>query len=67
MDEYLAIDDIAEILEDYVAGSLDFEDARDAIQLLVSLGAVVGRFERVGTSLADLIERVVLSAGGPNA
>jgi ABC-2 type transport system ATP-binding protein len=45
----------------------DIETAAAVIQLLVSLGAVVGRFERVGTSLADLIERVVMSAGGPNA
>jgi ABC-2 type transport system ATP-binding protein len=48
-----------------LAGDIDM--AAEAIRLLVSQGAVIGRFERVGTSLADLIERVVMSEGGRGA
>jgi ABC-type multidrug transport system ATPase subunit len=36
------------------------ERAAEVVHRLVSQGAVIARFERVGTSLADLIERVVL-------
>jgi ABC-2 type transport system ATP-binding protein len=41
------------------------ERAADVVRLLVSQGAHIARFERVGTSLADLIERVVQSARDP--
>jgi hypothetical protein len=36
--------------------------AADVVQRLITAGAVIARFERVGTSLADLIERVVHAA-----
>ncbi len=48
------------IMEIELHGEID--RAAEVIQVLVSQGAVIGRFERVGTSLADLIEHVVMGA-----
>jgi ABC-type multidrug transport system ATPase subunit len=45
----------------------EIERAAEVIRVLVEQGAVIGRFERVGTSLADLIEHVVAGAGGRDA
>ena len=38
------------------------ESAAEVVHRLVGQGAVIARFERVGTSLAELIERVVLQS-----
>jgi ABC-type multidrug transport system ATPase subunit len=56
-----ATDDGWTIVEVELTGGT--ERAAEAMHHLVAGGAVVARFERVSTSLADLIERVVQRAG----